>query len=393
MYWLAFPLWVLAITGSPLATGAAFVLQLLPQFLLSPLTGMLADRWNPKRMMVAADLLRGSLVGVLAAVGAELGIWLAYAVTAGLSILSSCFVPGQAALIRRIMDRERIPSANSLLQASNSASLLLGPIAGGAAAGIFGYSTVFAANAASFFVSALATALVRAGANEESEAEGTAERFSLGSTPVRIYRVMQDPILGVVLAAAIVVNLLVGANPVLFLAHFYEVGLSPTVIGMIVSAEAVGLLAASFAMSALARTVAGLWKAMLAGALFEGVAMVVTVASVPDRMVLAYAALAVAGGSMLAFMVASRSLLQMTVSAARVGGVTGLWVSLSTGATLVAMLANTGISQLLSPRETLVILGSVLAVVAACVLFVSGRYVSRHLDQHAQDHGSHPGVT
>src|SRR5919197_3542411 len=65
---IAYPLLVLAITRSPAKAGVVSFARILPYALLALLAGVAADRWNRKRLMIAADGVRVLAVATLAAV-------------------------------------------------------------------------------------------------------------------------------------------------------------------------------------------------------------------------------------------------------------------------------------------------------------------------------------
>ena len=50
------------LTHSGLAVGSLFVVRMLAPFLVSPLAGVLADRYNRKKLLIIADILRGIIV-------------------------------------------------------------------------------------------------------------------------------------------------------------------------------------------------------------------------------------------------------------------------------------------------------------------------------------------
>ena len=50
------------LTRSGLAVGSLFVVRMLAPFLVSPLAGVLADRYNRKTLLIIADILRGFIV-------------------------------------------------------------------------------------------------------------------------------------------------------------------------------------------------------------------------------------------------------------------------------------------------------------------------------------------
>src|SRR5690242_13921170 len=63
---LAFPLLVLALTGSPAKVGLVTFVSILPYPLFTVLAGVAVDRWNRKWLMVGADLVGFVSVGLLA---------------------------------------------------------------------------------------------------------------------------------------------------------------------------------------------------------------------------------------------------------------------------------------------------------------------------------------
>ena len=68
LYNVALVVLVLDTTGSPGWVAAASIGRLVPYVLFSPFGGALADRYGPRRMMIASDLARAALMGLLALV-------------------------------------------------------------------------------------------------------------------------------------------------------------------------------------------------------------------------------------------------------------------------------------------------------------------------------------
>ena len=66
---VALPLHAYALTGSAVATGGVFAASLLPHVLLGSVAGVFVDRWDRKRTMIVADLLRAALLLPLLLVG------------------------------------------------------------------------------------------------------------------------------------------------------------------------------------------------------------------------------------------------------------------------------------------------------------------------------------
>src|SRR5918999_1518584 len=63
---IAYPLLALALTGSPARAGIVGFASLLPYAVFSLPSGLAADRWNRKRLMIAADMVRLVVLAALA---------------------------------------------------------------------------------------------------------------------------------------------------------------------------------------------------------------------------------------------------------------------------------------------------------------------------------------
>lgn len=148
------------LTSSGLAVGGLFVLRMLAPFLVSPLAGVVADRYNRKRLLVIADLLRaGVVLGFLLVRDAQ-QVWLLYALTAIQLGLSGMFFPARNALLPDIVSRQHIGAANALSSATWSVMLALGAAVGGVVAGRYGIYTSFLIDAVTFIFSAILIAAI-----------------------------------------------------------------------------------------------------------------------------------------------------------------------------------------------------------------------------------------
>jgi MFS family permease len=156
----AFPLLAATLTDSPLLIAGAQVARWLPWLITGLFGGVLADRLDRRRMMIAVDSCRAILVAVLAVavVGGWDSIPLLYAVAFGLGIGETFFDPAAQALLPNIVVDERLERANGRLYASESvAKELLGPAIGGALFAIAAW-TPFLIDSLSFAIAALVIA-------------------------------------------------------------------------------------------------------------------------------------------------------------------------------------------------------------------------------------------
>ena len=142
------------LTGSPLALGVVLVTKMLPFALASPIAGLLTDRYNRRRLMIGADLLRAGVVALFLLVDTPSELPFLYALVAAQMVIGAVFVPARSASIPNITSGAELLTANALSSATWSTLLALGAALGGVATEVFGVRTVFVLDVASYLVSA-----------------------------------------------------------------------------------------------------------------------------------------------------------------------------------------------------------------------------------------------
>jgi predicted MFS family arabinose efflux permease len=157
-------MWVALVAAGPLGVMAVRLADSIPALVFGFHGGVVADRWDRKRAMVAADLVRaGVLVPVtVAALLSSVPIWALAGAAFVLTAATSYFEPAYGALLPALVERRNVQAANGLVQAT-TAALSVGAWA--AAAGllvVLPIGAFFAFNAASFVLSAALLVGVRA---------------------------------------------------------------------------------------------------------------------------------------------------------------------------------------------------------------------------------------
>ena len=145
---------LLDLTGSATAVAWMLIVQYLPMAFVGPLAGVVVDRVNRRRLMIASDLFRGFVILGLLLVRRPDQVWLAYVVMAGTVGATAFFEPARTATIPNITSAEELLPANALSAAVWSAMLAVGASVGGLVTAIAGRNVAFSINALSFFVSA-----------------------------------------------------------------------------------------------------------------------------------------------------------------------------------------------------------------------------------------------
>ena len=157
------PVLVYRITGSPAAVAALSAIQAAPYLVFGLLAGALADRLNRKKMMVACD---GAAALLLAAVPAAAALHLLvlaqlFIVALGIGTAFVWFDAANFGSLPALVDRDQLPSALSLIEASGTMALLIGPTLGGALLAVMAPPYALGFDAASYLTSAFLLVSIR----------------------------------------------------------------------------------------------------------------------------------------------------------------------------------------------------------------------------------------
>ena len=154
-YSLAIYSLLLRLTGQASSVALALVLQVIPQTLFGPLSGIVNDRIRRKRVMIATDLARAVIVFSMLAVRSRGMVWIVYPLLFLESVMWAFFEPARTAVIPNITTNEDLILANTLSSTTWSLNLVAGAALGGVALALLGYNASFILNAPSFLGSAL----------------------------------------------------------------------------------------------------------------------------------------------------------------------------------------------------------------------------------------------
>ncbi|KOX23045.1 hypothetical protein ADK67_21995 [Saccharothrix sp. NRRL B-16348] len=168
---VAVPAHVFHLTGSVLAAGAALAAEFLPPVLLGPFAGVLVDRWDRRRAMVAAEVLRAAAVTLLLFARDPGDLWLVYVALVVESTGTVVFRPAAQAHLPVVVGTGTVLSgANALNSVTDGVARLVGAPLGGALVGVIGFPALVLADVASYLVSAglIASMSRRAGGDKGS---------------------------------------------------------------------------------------------------------------------------------------------------------------------------------------------------------------------------------
>jgi MFS family permease len=151
----------LAHTQSGLVVSGIMLSRAIPAILAGPIAGVVLDRYDRRRIMIASDVFRAILaLGFILSLHAR-GNGILYAFSALLMFASPFFSSGRSAILPTITTPEELHIANSLTQTTQAATLTLGTLFAGVAVDQLGFEWAFVFNSLSFVISALCISRLR----------------------------------------------------------------------------------------------------------------------------------------------------------------------------------------------------------------------------------------
>ena len=240
LYNLALVVLVYDRTHSALWAGVTTAARVVPVVVLGPLGGVLADRFDRRRIMIMCDLARMGLMVLLAAVAAfQLPIVLAPVIAAA----AAPYIPCVAAVTPHVVEDADLPGANAARSAVTGAGIVLGPALGGVLLLLGSPASAFALNALTFGLSALAVLAIRAdgdlnpfrprrGADRPA---GLLREVAQGAAALRAHRAALR-----LVGADAMCSVLYGAQTVLLLLVSRQVGLGAQGYGYLFAAIGAG---------------------------------------------------------------------------------------------------------------------------------------------------------
>ncbi len=248
------------LTGSTAALAMMAIAEAVPAFTVGLAAGVYVDRWDRRRIMMGADLLRAVIVIAFAFVQTAALVPLLYVLGFTQASVSTFFRPARGALLPHIVPAAGLPAANSLAQGSQVIGSLIGAGIAGVLFGVFGSGMAgFAIDAATFLVSfALISRITPSAGRITGEAHAIARSSSVRAGILEGLRIVRGSrvLAGIVLAAGVSM-LGLGAVNVLFVPLLVnDLQVSATWMAGIELAQTVGMLAAAGAVTMLVRRMA-----------------------------------------------------------------------------------------------------------------------------------------
>ena len=350
---------VVQVTGSATAVGGALVARLLPT-ILSPLAGVLADRVDRRRVLVASDLARAVLV--LGLVFAR-DLATIYILVFLMGLARTIFNPTVRAAFPSVVGGGDLTRANALIAGTFSTSIMVGPILGGLLVASIGVDAAFLADAVTYLISAilLSTVPLPHPSRDSEEEEGFVRELRSGFDYLLGARVPLAIVVGAFLTI-LTINATVPAEVFLAKETF---GTGDAGYGLLVSLWGGGMVLGSAMMAVLGDRINLVLLYFLS--IFVGASALVGTGLAP-AFVLALGALTVEGVATGIDNVATDTILQKRVPEAFLGRVFSIrFLGYSAGEALAYPLGGLLVDAV-GPRSTYLLAGIATAAAGLLVL-------------------------
>jgi MFS family permease len=370
---LALPWLVLQLTHSPFQLGIVASLQHLPFLLFTLIAGVYADRWDRRRIMLGADLLRFAALATIpiAALLGGLTIVQIYVVAFMAGTGRVWFEVAHYALLPGIVEQDQLVDANSKFQITDGVGVFLGPSIGGFLIKLAGAANAVAVDAVSFLASAVAIfTLPSLRAAQSPEERGWRAQLAGGLR----YLVQQRPIFENALALMAMLFFMTMVDAVFVFYAQHELHLDAALTGLVLAAAGLGpIVFGSLAPQVRRRLRTGqvmVTAAILAGPLLAVLDVAVLVPK-PFAIALAGGAMAVSFGMAALWNVATLSYRQAVIPGHLMSRVNSSLRFIAWGTMPIAAFIGGLLSQTIGVRWLIAISAAGLMLVGAGLATVS----------------------
>ena len=364
---------VYTISNVPTALSIVFLAISVPQVVLVLIGGVFADRYDRRKLMVAADIIRAAALGGMALLSAAgvIEVWHIAALVVFVGAGDAFFNPASTAFLPDVVPDEDLPAANALAGMYRPVMIrMIGPALAGLVVGAFGPAPAFAIDAASFLVSAMFIWAIRTRPKPRAGVD-----HSLRATVAEVaegFRYTRSmPWIWATLLSAMF-SLLVFVGPIEVLVPFVvknKLALGPEALGLIFAFGGIGSLAMAIVIG-----VVGLPRRRVT-VMYIAWGLGVALTALYGLMTSLWHALAISFALQASFMLGQviwTTMLQQLVPRELLGRVSSLDWMMSIGLVPISYALTGPVTSLLGVDMTLIVAGLLGAVLMFGLLFVPG---------------------
>ncbi len=364
---------VLGLTNSPALLGVTSAAANLPVLLFSLYAGVLADRVDQRRLLVATQVAAAAFTGILAVLVSTgvVQFWQVVVAAFLVGTAGAIASPAYQALVSTLVEGPALGNAIALNSAQFNLSRIIGPSLAGAAIALGGLALAFWANAFSFVVVIVMLATLPLAS---TRAIGRIEASMWSNLLDGLRYVRSDPIVPVLLALTVVPGLL-NLNYLVLLPIFARdiLAIGAPGLGLMTSAVGIGALLGALTV-AMARPGGGSGRLVLLGLAVSSGGLILF--SVTTWLPLSLLGLAIMGSCQVAYYATTNTLLQLLVPMRLRGRVMSLYIFASTGVVPIGNLVAGTLAERFGAQATLAGMASTTLLICAVVALRVPRLVA-----------------
>ncbi|WP_333657563.1 MFS transporter [Tissierella praeacuta] len=258
IYSFAIGLHVLKITGSGLNFALSIIVSIIPMIIINPFAGVIADKFNKKKIVVAMDIVNGVFLILLYIISSIYGlktqtIYISTFITA---IFTTIFSISMEAAIPNIVSENMLININSISKIIDSASSILGPMIGGIVFAFIDIRFFILFNGISYVLSGISEMFIDFkynydGSKEEENSSGFVEDMKDGLE----YVMKRKDIIGI-FSIFITLNFFIGLSVTIPLPYIINnlLALNSKRLGIIQSAFPIGMIIGALLIKKIMKT-------------------------------------------------------------------------------------------------------------------------------------------
>lgn len=364
---------VYTISNVPTALSIVFLAISVPQVLLVLVGGVFADRYDRRKLMVAADLIRAAALGGMALLSGAgvIEVWHIAALVVFVGAGDAFFNPASTALLPDVVPDDELPAANALAGMYRPIMVrMVGPALAGLVIAAYGPAPAFAIDAVSFLVSAAAIRAIRTRPAARAVVDHSV-RTTIAEVAEGFRYTRSKPWIWATLLSAMF-SLLVFIGPIEVLVPYVvknKLALGPEALGLIFAFGGVGSLVMAIVIG-----VVGLPRRRVT-VMYVAWGVGVAMTALYGLMTSLWHALAISFVLQASFMLGQviwTTMLQQLVPRELLGRVSSLDWMMSIGLVPISYALTGPVTSVLGPDMTLIAAGLLGAVLMSGLLFVPG---------------------
>ncbi len=354
-----------ALTGSSFVVGLASGARSVPLLFLGPVGGVMADRYDKKRLMFSTQVaqLLATLIFGIVIIGGWLQVWhlLAFGLVSGVAWALN--MPVRQSVVPTVVPREDMMNAMALNSAGFNITRIVGPAAAGVMIATIGPGENFLIQSFAYACVAITVAQLALPASRSVARASGSVRANLGEGARYVWR---HETLRTQMTLAFV-PVVIALPYISILPQFNEVDLggNEATFGLMMSAPGLGAVAATLVLASLANVERK--GVLLLGAIFcLGLSLIAL--SLSPSLWVALPVLVLVGATQMAYMTTNQTILQLSIPDEYRGRVMGIWM-LNQGLLPAGSLFSGTMADVFSAPTALMVMGSLVSVMAV-IFFV-----------------------